>query len=82
MDKHSHYWRRNLKLMTVLLAVWFSVSYGCGILLVEPLNAIFIGGFPLGFWFSQQGSIFVFVLIIFVYVWRMRRLDREHDVDE
>jgi putative solute:sodium symporter small subunit len=66
----------------VLLAVWFTVSYGFGILLVEPLNRIRLGGFQLGFWFAQQGSIYVFVLLILVYVRLMNRLDREFDVDE
>ncbi len=65
-----------------LLAVWFTVSYGFGILLVEPLNEIRLGGFKLGFWFAQQGSIYVFVILIFVYVWRMNKIDREYDVDE
>ena len=65
-----------------LLAIWFIVSYGCGILFVDQLDTIRIGGFKLGFWFAQQGSIYVFVVLIFVYVWKMNKLDREHDVDE
>lgn len=78
------YWRRNLRYMAVLLAIWFLVSYGAGILFVEQLNAIRIPGtgFPLGFWFAQQGSIYVFVILIFVYVALMNRLDAEFDVDE
>jgi putative solute:sodium symporter small subunit len=76
------YWRRNLTYVGVLLAVWFTVSYGFGILLVEPLNRIRAGGFQLGFWFAQQGSIYVFVLLILVYVRLMNRLDRDFDVDE
>ena len=76
------YWRANLRLMAWLLALWFLVSFGCGILWVEPLNAIRLGGFQLGFWFAQQGSIYVFVVLIFVYVRQMNRLDREYDVDE
>jgi putative solute:sodium symporter small subunit len=78
------YWRRNLRYVLVLLAIWFTVSFGFGILLVEPLNRITIPGtgFPLGFWFAQQGSIYVFVVLIFVYVRLMNRLDREFDVDE
>jgi putative solute:sodium symporter small subunit len=76
------YWRRNLTYVAALLAIWFTVSYGFGILLVEPLNAVRIGGFQLGFWFAQQGSIYVFVVLIFVYVRLMNRLDREFDVDE
>ena len=76
------YWRANLRYLAVLLAVWFLVSYGFGILLVEPLDRIRIGGFKLGFWFAQQGSIYVFVILIFVYVFLMNRLDRTHNVDE
>ena len=71
----TRYWRRNLKLVGWLLAVWFLVSYGAGILLVEPLNTIHLGGFPLGFWFAQQGSIMVFIGLIAVYCVRMDRLD-------
>ncbi len=76
------YWLRNLRYVAALLAVWFLVSYGFGILLAEPLNAIRIGGFRLGFWFAQQGSIYVFVVLIFVYVRLMNRLDKSFDVDE
>ncbi|EPR37071.1 putative solute symporter protein [Desulfovibrio sp. X2] len=78
----QEYWRRNLRLMVVLLAVWALVSYVCGILLLNVLNTIHIGGFPLGFWFAQQGSILCFVALIFIYVARMRKLDKEHDVEE
>ncbi len=78
------YWRRNLTYVTTLLAIWFLVSYGAGILFVEQLNAIRIPGtgFPLGFWFAQQGSIYVFVVLIFVYVVLMNRLDRKFGLDE
>jgi putative solute:sodium symporter small subunit len=76
------YWKRNLRYLLILLSIWFTVSYGFGILLVEPLNTIKIGGFPLGFWFAQQGSIYVFVILIFVYVRLMNKLDKEFDVDE
>jgi putative solute:sodium symporter small subunit len=78
------YWRRNLTYVAVLLAIWFAVSYGAGILFVDALNAVRIPGtgFPLGFWFAQQGSIYTFVLLIVVYVRLMNRLDREFDVDE
>ncbi|MEE2775635.1 MAG: DUF4212 domain-containing protein [Acidobacteriota bacterium] len=75
------YWRANLRLMAWLLAVWFVASYGLGILFVEPLNAIQVGGFPLGFWFAQQGSIYVFVVLILIYALKMDRLDRKHGVD-
>ncbi len=76
------YWRKNLTYVGILLAIWFLVSYGFGILFVEKLNAIRIGGFQLGFWFAQQGSIYVFVVLIFVYVKIMNRLDREFGVYE
>ncbi len=78
----QEYWKRNLRLMVVLLAIWALVSYVFGIILVNELNAIRLGGFPLGFWFAQQGSIFTFVILIFVYVARMRKLDKEYDVEE
>ncbi|MBJ38024.1 MAG: hypothetical protein CMD83_06120 [Gammaproteobacteria bacterium] len=81
-DKAAAYWRANLRLMLSLLAVWFSVSFVCGILLVDWLDQFRFFGFKLGFWFAEQGSIFVFVALIFIYVWRMNRLDREFDVDE
>ncbi len=76
------YWKKNLTYLTVLLSIWFIVSFGFSVLLVDQLDRIRIGGFKLGFWFAQQGSIFVFVLLIFTYVWLMNRLDREFDVDE
>lgn len=76
------YWKANLRLLTYCLIVWFVVSYGLGIILVEPLNAIHIGGYPLGFWFAQQGSIYTFVGLIFFYAWKMGKLDRQFDVHE
>jgi putative solute:sodium symporter small subunit len=78
------YWRRNLRILALLLAVWFAISFGAGILFAEPLNRIRIPGtgFPLGFWFAQQGSIYGFVLLIFVYVGLMNRLDRQYGVYE
>ncbi len=76
------YWKANLRLVGGLLAVWFVVSYGFGILLVDVLNRIPLGGFKLGFFFAQQGSIYVFVALIFYYVQRMNRLDRQFDVNE
>ena len=75
------YWRANLRLVAVLLTIWFGVSYGLGVLLVEPLNRFQMGGFPLGFWFAQQGSIYVFVVLILVYAVWMDRIDRRHGVD-
>ena len=76
------YWKANLRLVMALLAVWFTVSFGFGIFLKEALDTIRIGGYPLGFWFAQQGSIYVFVVLIFVYAWQMNRLDRRYDVQE
>ena len=81
-DKRQAYWRANLRLVATCLSIWFIVSFGCGILLVEQLNTIRFGGFQLGFWFAQQGAIYVFVLLIFFYAWRMNRIDREYDVHE
>ncbi|MCW9707836.1 DUF4212 domain-containing protein [Fodinibius salsisoli] len=78
----DEYWHANLRYVGILTSIWFIVSFGCGILLVEPLNSIQIGGFKLGFWFAQQGSIYVFVVLIFVYVWLMNRLDKKFDVHE
>jgi len=78
----DNYWKANLRLMGCLLVVWFAVSYGCGILFVDQLDEIRIGGFKLGFWFAQQGSIYVFVGLIFFYVWKMNKIDREFDLDE
>lgn len=77
----SAYWRANLRLMAILLAVWFLCSYVLGIFLVEPLNEARIGGFPLGFWFAHQGSIYVFIVLILVYAATMDRLDRRYGVD-
>ena len=78
----QEYWRKNVRLLGILLVVWFIASYGFGILLAEPLNNIQIGGFKLGFWFAQQGAIYVFIALIFIYVNRMNKLDREYDVHE
>ena len=78
----ADYWRANVRLLLKLLVVWFVVSYLCGILLVDVLNAFSIGGYPLGYFFAQQGSIYVFLFLIFFYAWRMNRLDRQHGVDE
>ena len=78
----AEYWSANLKLVGTLLAVWFVASYLFGIILVEPLNAIKIGGYPLGFWFAQQGSIYTFLILIVVYAKGMAKLDREFGVEE
>lgn len=74
--KSTYYWKKNIRYIAILLSLWFIVSFGCGILFVEQLNTIQIGGFKLGFWFAQQGSIFGFVVIIFTYIYLMNRLDK------
>ena len=76
------YWKENLKYLVCLLSVWFIVSYGCGILFVEELNAFRLGGFKLGFWFAQQGAIYVFVVLIYIYIRLMSKLDKKYGVDE
>lgn len=81
-NKAKRYWRKNLKLLAFLLGVWFLVSYGFGILLVDQLDKITFFGFKLGFWFAQQGSQYVFVVLIFIYVFKMNKLDKEFEFDE
>ena len=81
-QRQGDYWKKNLRLMAMLLSVWFVVSYGFGILLADWLDQFRFFGFPLGFWFAQQGSIYVFVVLIWVYVVLMNRMDREFDVHE
>jgi len=76
------YWKENIKYLLILLFIWFLVSYGCGILLREELNQYNFGGFKLGFWFAQQGSIYIFVILIFVYVRLMNKLDKKYGYDE
>ena len=80
--KKQAYWKANLKLVGLCLSIWFVVSYLFGIILVDQLNTISIGGYKLGFWFAQQGSIYVFVMLIFFYAYRMNKLDRQFDVHE
>jgi len=80
-DKKA-YWRINLRYLVILLAIWFTVSFGAGILFVDELNQFRMGGFKLGFWLAQQGAIYAFVLIIFIYVYLMNRLDKRFEVDE
>jgi len=75
------YWRENLKLLKILLAIWFCVSFGFGIILVDWLDQFTFFGFKLGFWFAQQGSIYVFVILIFIYSWRMNILDKKYNKD-
>ncbi len=81
-NKLRAYWKENLRYLAILLVIWFIVSYGFGILLVEQLNSLSIGGAKLGFWFAQQGSIYVFVVLIFVYVYLMNKLDKKYGLDE
>jgi putative solute:sodium symporter small subunit len=81
-ERQGAYWKENLRTVAVLLAIWFIVSYGAGILFVDWLDQFRIAGFPLGFWFAQQGSMYVFVILIFVYVRLMNTMDRKHDVHE
>jgi len=76
------YWRANIKYVLILLAIWFVVSYGAGIVFKDELNTIKIGGFKLGFWFAQQGAMYVFVVLIFVYVKLMNNLDKKFGYDE
>jgi len=81
-ERQYAYWKENLRTVAVLLAIWFLVSYGAGILFVNWLDQFRLAGFPLGFWFAQQGSMYVFVILIFVYVRLMNTMDRKHDVHE
>ncbi|MGB1459848.1 MAG: DUF4212 domain-containing protein [Gammaproteobacteria bacterium] len=82
---HKDYWRANLKILIILLSIWFMVSFGFGIIFSDFLDQYHIGGFKLGFWFAQQGSIYFFVVLIFVYVYLMNKLDKKyknHDDEE
>tara|TARA_Y100000816_G_scaffold211072_1_gene156777 strand:+ start:330 stop:581 length:252 start_codon:yes stop_codon:yes gene_type:complete len=81
-NKNQSYWKSNLKVVFSLLSLWFIASYGFGIIFSDFLDQIKIGGFKLGFWFAQQGSIFVFVILIFVYVWLMKKLDKKYTEKE
>jgi putative solute:sodium symporter small subunit len=80
--QRQEYWRKNLRLMAVLLTIWALVSFGAGIVFVDALNNLTFIGYPLGFWFAQQGSIIAFIILIAVYVWRMDKLDAEYGIDE
>ena len=81
-QKAKAYWKENLRYLLIRLIIWFLVSYGAGILFKDALNTIRLGGFKLGFWFAQQGSIYVFVILIFVYVRLMNKLDKKYGYDE
>ena len=82
MSNNNDYWKENVSLLLKLLAVWFVVSFGMGIILADYLDQFQFFGFPLGFWMSQQGSIYVFVALIFIYVRKMHKLDKKYNVDE
>ena len=81
-DKTQQYWKENLKIVFSLLVIWFIASFGFGIIFSDTLDQIRLGGFKLGFWFAQQGSIYIFVIIIFLYVWLMKRLDKKLSKEE
>ena len=81
-DTNNAYWQANVRLILISLVIWALVSFGFGIILRPALAGISVGGADLGFWFAQQGSIIVFLVLIFFYAWRMNKLDREHGVDE
>jgi len=81
-EKAAAYWQYNIKLMLKLLVIWFFVSFVCGILLVDELNQIHIGGYKLGFWFAQQGSMYTFVVLVFYYAKKMAALDRKFGLEE
>ncbi|MDC3260586.1 DUF4212 domain-containing protein [Winogradskyella sp.] len=80
-EKAKFYWKENIKYVLILLLIWFLVSFGAGVILKDALNTIKIGGFKLGFWFAQQGSMYVFVVLIFVYVYLMNKLDKKYGYD-
>lgn len=82
MEEKTSYWQENLRLILVCLVIWFVVSFGFGLLLVEPLNEIRLGGYKLGFWFAQQGSIYTFVALIFWYSSKMNKLDKKYNNDK
>jgi putative solute:sodium symporter small subunit len=80
--KAKAYWKANIKYVLILLSIWFLVSYGAGIIFKDALNTIRIGGFKLGFWFAQQGAMYVFVILIFIYVRLMNKLDKKYGYDK
>ena len=81
-EKERTYWAENVRLLISLFAIWFAVSFGAGILFRDFLDQFSIGGYPLGFWFAQQGSIYVFIVLIFYYSRRMKKIDRKYDLDD
>ena len=82
MEQENAYWQSNIRLILTCLVIWFVVSFGCGSLFVEQLNEFRLGGYKLGFWFAQQGSIYTFVGLVFWYAVQMNKLDKKHNVEE
>lgn len=80
-NRAQNYWKANIKIVLSLLSVWFFISFGCGILFVDALDTIHFGGFKFGFWIAQQGSIFVFVALIFIYIYLMDKLDDNYNLE-
>ncbi|RMF02869.1 MAG: DUF4212 domain-containing protein [Chloroflexi bacterium] len=81
-DAAQAYWKENIRLITILLIIWAVVSYGCGIILAPALNNLSVGQIPMGFWFAQQGSMYIFIILIFVYATQMDKIDKKYDVHE
>lgn len=81
-ENEKAYWSENIRLLWTLMTIWFVVSFGAGILFRGFLDQFALGGYPLGFWFAQQGSIYVFLLLIFYYAWKMKKIEREYDLDD
>ena len=81
-EAEGAYWRENVRLLVSLMVIWFVASFGCGILFRDFLDQFSLGGYPLGFWFAQQGSIYIFIALIFFYVVRMKQIERKYDLDD
>lgn len=83
LDENARaYWKANVRLITILLVIWALVSYGAGIVFAPALNNLYIGSLPMGFWFAQQGSMYVFIILIFVYAYQMDKVDKQHSLEE
>ncbi len=82
LSSSNQYWRANIRIVSTLMVIWFAASFGAGILFVDELDTISFFGFSLGFWFAQQGAIFVFILLIFIYVWLMKKLDKKFELND